>query len=204
MVQLRLVKPAAPTLPIALTYVNRMGDTYYLHEGKTKTGKPRLFFAKAIREGALAEMPDGFEVSESINGVVSVKRKTPGAVSVPDEDVTVVQSAIGRHAHLRGYMVRAQGNAIVVFEPHPRPDELRGLFDRMGYLGQPDRFIEGRMKQAQYAPVMKFEREGDGYLVRRMTYRGEGGWSWPLKQGKLVDLAKMVGKIGTEAFYELM
>jgi hypothetical protein len=54
MAQLRLVKPAVD--PPVVTHTNRMGDTYYLHEGKTKTGEPRYFFAKSAREGALAEM----------------------------------------------------------------------------------------------------------------------------------------------------
>jgi hypothetical protein len=30
--------------------------------------------------------------------------------------------------------------------------------------------MEERMKKARYAPVMKFEREGDRYAVFRMTY----------------------------------
>ena len=61
------------------------------------------------------------------------------------------------------------------------------------------------MKKAQYAPIMKFVREGDGYVVLRMTYRGKGGWSWALGGGKLRGLAtKFVKSIGTEAFFDLM
>lgn len=63
-----------PAKPRALAYTNR--DTFFLHEGKTKTGKPRYFFAKTIREGAITEMPAGFEVTESVSAVVSV-RPTP-------------------------------------------------------------------------------------------------------------------------------
>jgi hypothetical protein len=41
-------------------------------------------------------------------------------------------------------------------------------------------------------------------MMDKRTYRGEGGWSWPLMNGKLADLAKrVVSKIGTEAFFEL-
>jgi len=202
MAQLRLVKPAPA--PSVVTHTNRLGDAYYLHEGKTKTGKPRYFFAKRVGDGALAEMPPGFEVSESINGVVSVRRSTAGAVVVPQSDVKLVEAAVDRCAHLQGYVVRVAGSAIVVFEPHPRPDELRDFAQRLGIAHRAPSFIDDRMKRAQYAPVLKFERDGEVYVVHRMTYRGEGGWSWPLMNGKLADLAKRVfSKIGTEAFFEL-
>lgn len=187
------------------TYKNRMGDTYYLHEGTTKTGKPRYFFAKATRAGALATMPKGLEVCESINGVVSVRRKIAGASPVPDGDVKVVELAVGRHPHLRGYMVRALGNAVVVFEPYPRPDDLQDIAQRLGGADRAPAFIEDRLKKAQFAPVMKFERDAKGYSVFRMTYRGKGGWSWPLATGKLPELAKkFVRHINTDEFFELM
>lgn len=41
MARSRLVKAATPS---GLSYQNRNGDVYYLHEGKTKTGNPRFFF----------------------------------------------------------------------------------------------------------------------------------------------------------------
>ena len=58
----------------ALSYTNRLGATFYLHDGQTKTGKPRYFVAKTIREGALAVMPEGYEFSESINGACRSER----------------------------------------------------------------------------------------------------------------------------------
>jgi hypothetical protein len=49
--RLRLVKPAAEATT-ALTHENRMGVRFYLHEGRTKTGKARYFFARTVRDGA--------------------------------------------------------------------------------------------------------------------------------------------------------
>lgn len=110
-----------------MAYTNRMGDTYYLHEGKTKTGKPRYFFAKTIREGAITEMPAGFEVTESVNAVVSVRRKRKGEAQVPGADLEIVRAAVKRHPHLGDCVVRADGNAIVIYEPYPRRELLQGL-----------------------------------------------------------------------------
>ena len=32
----------------AVQHVNRKGDRYYLHQGRTKTGKPKYFFLEGI------------------------------------------------------------------------------------------------------------------------------------------------------------
>ncbi len=187
------------------THENRLGSTYYLHEGRTKTGKPRYFFAKTLGEGTRSKVPEGFEVSESINGVVSIRRKTTGAPGVTDEDVKLIDTAVARQRHLQGFMVRVVGSAIVIFEPHPRPSELRDFAQRLGVEPRASSFVAERMKRAQYAPIMKFEREGAGYVVLRMTFRGKGGWSWPLGAGKLEGLAvRFVPIIGKEAFFDLV
>jgi len=198
------LQPVARSAKV-FAYENRMGVTYYLHEGRTKTGKPRYFFAKTVGQGALSAMPKDFEVSEGINGVVSVRRKTAGGPSVPDDDVKVVAAAVDRQPHLQGYVVLAVDNAVVIFEPHPRPSELRDFAQRFGASPHASSFVAERMKKAQYAPIMKFEQEGAGYVVLRMTFRGKGDWSWPLGAGKLRGLAaKFVPSIGTEAFFDLM
>ena len=110
-------KKASQASAKALSFTNRQGSAYFLHEGKTKTGNPRYFVAKTIREGALAAMPDGYEFSESINGVVSVRKARAGAPEIPDTDLALVRAEIARHDHLRGHRVESRGREIVVYEP---------------------------------------------------------------------------------------
>lgn len=170
----KTTKPTPSTEVFA--YTNRAGETYYLHEGRTKTGKPRYFFAKTVREGALGAMPEGFEVSESLNAVVSVRRKG-GRTTISDADLERVTGELRRHRHLHAHEVRAERDAIVIHEPGPG---------------------------GRYAPVMKFEKGEGGYSAHRMTYRGRGGWSYPLAFGALDALARSYVKhIGTEGFFEL-
>lgn len=201
----RLCVPREKSPLKIFAYENRMGVTYFLHQGKTKTGKARYFVAKTIGKGALAAVPDGFEISESINGVVSVRRKVDGAIVAPAEDVAVVGRILESHPHLVGYVARAVDNAIVVFEPHPRPRDLAEIAKQLGARAPSATFIKERTKHARYDPVMKFEKDGPSCVVFRMTYRGSGGWSWALQPGDLAMLAKkLVPSVGTEAFYELM
>ncbi len=63
-------------------------------------------------------------------------------------------------------------------------------------------------QQRNYNPVMKFVRypaEGpDQYCVHRMTYSGDGGWSYPLDSGPLDKLLRTyIQHIGKDSFFEL-
>jgi hypothetical protein len=60
-------------------------------------------------------------------------------------------------------------------------------------------------KGLQYRPVMRFVPAGGQYELRRMTYRGAGGWSQVLARGLLQKLASQYLKqIGTPEFPELL
>lgn len=104
-----------PQPPFA--YTNRRGRTYYLHAGTTKTGKPRYFVAKTIGTGALTALPAGFEIVESINGVVSVRRVDPGVPTIPAPHLDLVRSELARHPHLGLHRADLVKGEIVVFEP---------------------------------------------------------------------------------------
>ncbi len=54
-----------------ITYTNRKGFTYYLCRGVTKTGKPRYYFAREPKDEPVEQIPDGYTISESVNGIVS-------------------------------------------------------------------------------------------------------------------------------------
>lgn len=61
------------------TYKNAKGNEYILHSRVTtlKNGKTQtiFFFAREPKEGALKEVPEGYEVSESRNGLPVLKKK---------------------------------------------------------------------------------------------------------------------------------
>ena len=45
-----------------VTYNNTRGKTYYLHEGRTKTGKPKYHFSLKNNGELVDELPDGYEI----------------------------------------------------------------------------------------------------------------------------------------------
>lgn len=192
-----------------ISHVNRFGVTFYLHEGRTKTGKPRYFVAKTVRDGALSAMPEGYEFAESVNGVVSVRRVQTSVI--PENDLRLVRVELARHEHLRFHRVEQVKGEIVIHEPTNQLlrtdlDGLLSLFPITRAIAEV--VATDQAATTRYAPVMKFVPDKHGkagiYLVYRMSYRGEGGWRC-LSAGSLEELARRyVRPVGTDEFFELV
>ena len=65
---------------MAFSFTNSKGNTYYLHSTDTtlKNGRVQTlyYFAKTVKEtGSLDAVPEGYEVSESKNGLPVLKKK---------------------------------------------------------------------------------------------------------------------------------
>lgn len=192
----------------ALAYKNRRGETYYLHQGVTKTGKARYFVAKTVGPGALATLPEGLEIVETANGVVSVRHVDTSASAIPAEDVEAVRAFLAKHARLRAYAVEVRRGEILISEPvGVGVGEIPGLAEELGLGRMPHGLGFRSTRPTRYTPVMKLVRDGSTpgrYMVHRMTYRGDGGFL-PLAGGSLQDLlGRFVVHLGTDEFFELL
>jgi hypothetical protein len=76
-----------------VTHVNRYRDTYYLQVGRTKTGKPRYWFAKSAEGDLVDVIPEGFEVYENPDARVYLRKIVPQIVT--PEEVAVVRESAG-------------------------------------------------------------------------------------------------------------
>jgi hypothetical protein len=74
------------------TYTNRKGKTYYLHQGKTKLGNPKYFFALSDQGNLVKAIPSGYEVYENPKGLVFLRRIQTQIIT--DEEVAVVESGM--------------------------------------------------------------------------------------------------------------
>ena len=63
---------------MAFSYTNSKDKTYFLHKKDTelKNGRTQTiyFFAKEVKDGALDAVPNGYQVSESKNGLPVLKK----------------------------------------------------------------------------------------------------------------------------------
>lgn len=97
---------------MAVKHVNRKGQTFYLHETRTKTGKPKYFFSMK-EDGVLVEsIPEGHEVYENPDAQVFLRKKLPRFIT--DEESAVVREGLRKHAKGRHCMADVRERHIVV------------------------------------------------------------------------------------------
>ncbi len=104
--------------PAAVLHVNRKGDTYYLHQGRTKTGKPKYFFSKKSEGELCGQLPDGFEIYENPRGQVFCRRIKPKLIT--DQEIEVVREAIRKCGKQFFAAVDVKGKDIIVYEHEHR------------------------------------------------------------------------------------
>src|SRR2546425_4524512 len=99
-----------------ISYTNRKGLTYTLYRGQTKTGKPRYYFGRTGQgQGEpVTELPPGFTISESVNGVVSLVKDRPSPIQ--PEEVVAVEAAVQQHPEARRYRVAVKNDRIEIYE----------------------------------------------------------------------------------------
>jgi len=190
-----------------ITYRNRLGDRYYLHEGKTKTGKAKYFFSRK-REGQLAvSIPDGFEVYETPNAQVLLRKVVPCLVT--SEETTIVSDVVRQNPKAKGAIVETKGDSITVhmpsFDLDESVDELTADYpftDRARLLGVMKRSLH-------YMPTTRFvlqDEKSREYQTERWCYAGSiDDWIPVESPGPLSKLARRFCRhLARESFFELM
>jgi hypothetical protein len=108
---------------VVSTSTNRQGLASYLCRGTSRTGRARYVFAREPRGEPVADVPPGYRIHESVNGVVSLVEDVPAAIR--PEEVGVVDAAVRRHPRAHRYRAAVRGERIEIYEQDgPDADEL--------------------------------------------------------------------------------
>jgi len=211
------------------TYTNRKGVEYFLHAKTTAKGKTRYAMTRES-DGALAELPEGYEIAENPNGLVSVRQAKPRLILPAEREL--VETCL-REYGLKYYRVGVKGKEIALFEPNFDIDEVAGI--DTPFAGRPEsiageiqtkaretfgsKALEAYMqdrqqrarqraeKYAHFSPVLRFtlaDKKKRLFDVARMTYRGRGGWH-DLDMLPLPRAArKYIKHLGNDSFFDLV
>src|SRR2546429_4476959 len=98
---------------VPITHANAKGKTYYLHQGTTKTGKPKSHFSMQSEGTLAASIPAGFEIYENPNAQVFLRRIPPKLIT--DEERQVVEEGMRTYADVKDYKIDVKGKAIVIY-----------------------------------------------------------------------------------------
>jgi hypothetical protein len=193
-----------------VTYTNRKGHTYYLCQGLTKTGKLHYYFAREPKDESPDQIPDGYRISESVNGVVSLIKDRPQLIS--PQEVASVEAALARHPRGRDYRVAVQKNQVVIYEQlGPDVETLSAIFGEFSPL--PSAIVRKHLqeqmdKMARFSPIMRFiliDSDEHKFIAERRCYLDDvEDWIDIGESGSIDKLARrLIPKLGTDDFFEL-
>ena len=188
-----------------VSHTNRKGQVYFLHQGKTKTGKPKYYFSTKTEKNTVDHIPDGYEIFEHPNGMVYLSRITPKLVT--EEEIDMVENGVWNRAGLTDFQLVTKKKQITVFLPQRNFETYKQQFE--GYIWVSEEKLR-RMyrKSLRYFPMMRFvleEKKRRIFRVDRWCYMGcVDGWL-ELDGGKLARLVEhYCHHLGKDSFYKLV
>jgi len=190
-----------------ITYTNTKGKTYYLHQGTTKTGKPKYYFSLE-REGQLAAaIPEGFEIYENPNAQVFLRRIPPKIIT--DEERQVVEDGMRQYAEVQDYKIDIKGNAIVIYTADQDIDALADVFKDMYPGPSANTQLRTLLRQGiRYSPMLQFileDAQRRTFVTQRYCFRGSVDDWIDIGYGPLMTLVKQYVKhLGKESYFDLM
>jgi hypothetical protein len=197
-----------------LEYENRMGDIYYLQEGKTRTGKPKYYTGRKLTGTPLAVMPEGHEFYERPETAQVVVRKIPSS-PITEFERRQAEDVVRRASGLKHFIVAIEGDALVVYTPSVSRADTDRLLDVMMRPGlgmgsaRVDAFREDWIRRSQYMKMLRFalvDPDGRRYRAERWCFRGSIDSWWSLSgTGSLTQIVDQYARhLDRESFFELM
>ncbi len=195
-----------------ISHTNRKGQTFFLCQGITKTGKPRYYFSKTARADTLEQVPAGHHIEESVNGVVSLVKDRQQLI-LPEE-IQLVEDALRRHPKGNNYRVSAKGKQIVVYERlGPDAEGMADIFGKTLSMYSRQELLEGVQalldKNAQYSPMLHFKLVNTAdrtFCAERATYVSSlPEWVNICDCGPLQELVdEIIPLLDTDEYFELL
>ncbi|MCT7985511.1 hypothetical protein NG796_19745 [Laspinema sp. A4] len=187
---------------MALQYTNRRGQTYFLHQGTTKTGKPKYYFSLKTEGNLIESIPEGFEIYENPNAQVYLRKIQPKVFS--DRELEAVDQGIKKYSKIKNFILDVKDNSIIIHLPE---QNVGNISEILTASGRKDTLLNDLESLLTYNPMMRFLRKKDSKSVRvqRWCFRGSVDDWIDLDEGE--DLERLVKKyaphLGQESFYDL-
>jgi hypothetical protein len=194
---------------VPITYTNFKGKNYYLHEGKTKTGKSKYTFSLKNEGFLVKTIPDGFEIYENPNGQVFCRKIPPKIIT--DEEVEIVKLGMKKYCDIKMFKIDVKKNEVLVYiANHGAIDFAEHIIDSSFIDSAPrENKDEILLSMSHYTPEMKFtlvDKDQRDFIVQRYNYRGRiDDWMHIVDgHGPLEKLVKeYVIHLGKDSFFEL-
>jgi hypothetical protein len=191
---------------MAVIWQNRREDIYYLHEGRTKTGKPKYYFSRSDEGMIVDNIPDGYEIYENPNAQVFLRKKMVSRIK--DEELDLVERGVRQYTDLKNFIVDRKERTITVFLPDQDLEDLKAELQRFAFVST-EKLNDVFEKSLTYSPMLRFSLESEDqreFLVQRYCFLGSiDDWVYLESSSSLRDMVKKYCKhLGKESFFDLM
>ncbi len=188
---------------MAFTYTTHRGKTYYLHTGPKRGGAIQHYVSTDPKGSVAESMPEGFDIHETPNGQVYLRKKKPARIQ-PAELAVVESELQKRQTQEHCYLAEVNDNQIIIHEGDTRIDVLREI--NMRFSSQ--ELEQYAARHAHYVPVMRFvltDKTTRDFAPERFCFRGSvEDWisiGEPAPLGTLV--ARFCKHLGRASMYDL-
>lgn len=190
---------------MTVTHTNRKDKTYYLHQGTTKTGKPKYFFALRDEGDLVDAVPPGYEIYENPNGQVFLRKIRPQLIT--DEEVATVEAGMQKYCRLENYIVDVKKDTILVYTPDQDVDLLAETFEIFPGV-QVERAKAALQRALSYSPMLQFvlvDKEKRLFETHRYCFMGSiDDWISISGAKPLSELVPTyVQHLGEDSYYDL-
>ncbi len=201
---------------VPIQYNNRVGKTYYLREGKTKTGKPRYFFSSQQngKGKAIDKVPEGYEIYEHPENAQVFIRIIRSRL-ITDIEEQFVKKSLNTLKRSRRYRVDCKDEYITVYESNADADILKGLLgdllsttpSRPGINSDDAMTALVNIADQHYTAMLRFrldDKEQRTFTVERFCFRGSiDEWLYLAGPDNFISIVRKYVKIlGTEEFFD--
>jgi len=186
----------------SITHTSRTGKTYHLHTGPKRGGGTQHYFSTKPTGQLADRLPEGFEVHETVNGQVHLRRRQPKLIR--DDELDGIRRQLEQPRAGHRYKVEVRGEVLTV---HQSGSDFGFLRESAPHLSprEHDRVAE---QFASYQPVLRFILADAGdrlFAPERYCFRGSVD-DW-ISIGPPALLTKLAGKylkhLGQDSLYEL-
>lgn len=188
--------------PMPITHTSRTSKTYYLHTGPKRGGGTQHFLSTKAAGPLADRVPEGFEIHETVNGQVFLRRQQPKLIR--EEELDCIRRKLTQPRAGHRYQVEASGKIITV---HESGDDLGLLREVAPHLSAREH-ERISVQFAHYQPVMRFiltDAERRVFAPERYCFRGSVD-DW-ISIGPPASLEKLAAKylnhLGQDSLYEL-
>lgn len=201
---------------MAVQYTNRVGKTYYLRQGKTKTGKPRYFFSSR-QDGkgeAVEYIPEGYEIYEHPeNAQVFLRKRRPQLIT--DIEKQLIKKYANKLARSKRYRVDCKDEYITIYESNADVGNLKNTFGDLFKCAslRPGMTVDDAMSflvssaDRHYTAMLRFrlvDKEQRTFTAERFCFRGSiDDWFFLGGPDRLRELAEpYMPLLGTDKFFD--